>query len=172
MAPVKPARAVKSTLPGAGRSKLQRCIWDPAERSFPGGIDLPSRPPPPSTMPHRCPATLHKLNPGLRHGSTPTFVSVSPRGAFSVVRRCVKLCTGQEYAAKIINTKKLSARGKRPSAASPALVAWTPGVGGAPAPAPRPSQVGLRPPRQPGFMELVWAGFFFVFRKLERSVRF
>uniref|UniRef100_A0A3B5A9Z2 Calcium/calmodulin dependent protein kinase II beta n=1 Tax=Stegastes partitus TaxID=144197 RepID=A0A3B5A9Z2_9TELE len=32
------------------------------------------------------------------------------RGAFSVVRRCVKLCTGQEYAAKIINTKKLSAR--------------------------------------------------------------
>ncbi|XP_071013261.1 calcium/calmodulin-dependent protein kinase (CaM kinase) II beta 1 isoform X17 [Oncorhynchus clarkii lewisi] len=32
------------------------------------------------------------------------------KGAFSVVRRCVKLCTGQEYAAKIINTKKLSAR--------------------------------------------------------------
>uniref|UniRef100_A0A3Q2DT19 calcium/calmodulin-dependent protein kinase n=1 Tax=Cyprinodon variegatus TaxID=28743 RepID=A0A3Q2DT19_CYPVA len=32
------------------------------------------------------------------------------RGAFSVVRRCVKLSTGQEYAAKIINTKKLSAR--------------------------------------------------------------
>lgn len=36
----------------------------------------------------------------------------SSRGAFSVVRRCVKLCTGQEYAAKIINTKKLSARGE------------------------------------------------------------
>ncbi|XP_028313504.1 calcium/calmodulin-dependent protein kinase (CaM kinase) II beta 1 isoform X15 [Gouania willdenowi] len=32
------------------------------------------------------------------------------KGAFSIVRRCVKLCTGQEYAAKIINTKKLSAR--------------------------------------------------------------
>ncbi|XP_008416057.1 calcium/calmodulin-dependent protein kinase (CaM kinase) II beta 1 isoform X26 [Poecilia latipinna] len=32
------------------------------------------------------------------------------KGAFSVVRRCVKLSTGQEYAAKIINTKKLSAR--------------------------------------------------------------
>ncbi|XP_016302760.1 calcium/calmodulin-dependent protein kinase type II subunit beta isoform X5 [Sinocyclocheilus anshuiensis] len=32
------------------------------------------------------------------------------KGSFSVVRRCVKLCTGQEYAAKIINTKKLSAR--------------------------------------------------------------
>uniref|UniRef100_A0A3Q2XJ87 calcium/calmodulin-dependent protein kinase n=1 Tax=Hippocampus comes TaxID=109280 RepID=A0A3Q2XJ87_HIPCM len=32
------------------------------------------------------------------------------KGAFSVVRRCVKVCSGQEYAAKIINTKKLSAR--------------------------------------------------------------
>ncbi|XP_037753024.1 calcium/calmodulin-dependent protein kinase type II subunit delta isoform X36 [Chelonia mydas] len=32
------------------------------------------------------------------------------KGAFSVVRRCVKIPAGQEYAAKIINTKKLSAR--------------------------------------------------------------
>uniref|UniRef100_A0A3B4H4I0 Protein kinase domain-containing protein n=1 Tax=Pundamilia nyererei TaxID=303518 RepID=A0A3B4H4I0_9CICH len=32
------------------------------------------------------------------------------KGAFSVVRRCVKVLSGQEYAAKIINTKKLSAR--------------------------------------------------------------
>ncbi|XP_056593034.1 calcium/calmodulin-dependent protein kinase type II subunit beta isoform X1 [Triplophysa dalaica] len=32
------------------------------------------------------------------------------KGAFSVVRRCIKLCTAQEFAAKIINTKKLSAR--------------------------------------------------------------
>uniref|UniRef100_A0A8C6MLU1 calcium/calmodulin-dependent protein kinase n=1 Tax=Nothobranchius furzeri TaxID=105023 RepID=A0A8C6MLU1_NOTFU len=42
--------------------------------------------------------------------SPPFSCLVFPRGAFSVVRRCVKLCTGQEYAAKIINTKKLSAR--------------------------------------------------------------
>uniref|UniRef100_A0A2K5DYB7 calcium/calmodulin-dependent protein kinase n=1 Tax=Aotus nancymaae TaxID=37293 RepID=A0A2K5DYB7_AOTNA len=41
-------------------------------------------------------------------GSLASFSS--QMGAFSVVRRCVKLCTGHEYAAKIINTKKLSAR--------------------------------------------------------------
>lgn len=40
------------------------------------------------------------------------WVLVCFRGAFSVVRRCVKVLSGQEYAAKIINTKKLSARGK------------------------------------------------------------
>uniref|UniRef100_A0A8C6KWQ5 calcium/calmodulin-dependent protein kinase n=1 Tax=Nothobranchius furzeri TaxID=105023 RepID=A0A8C6KWQ5_NOTFU len=34
----------------------------------------------------------------------------SASGAFSVVRRCIKKSAGQEYAAKIINTKKLSAR--------------------------------------------------------------
>lgn len=39
------------------------------------------------------------------------FFSAS-RGAFSVVRRCVQKSTGLEFAAKIINTKKLSARGK------------------------------------------------------------
>lgn len=33
------------------------------------------------------------------------------RGAFSIVRRCVQKSTGLEFAAKIINTKKLSARG-------------------------------------------------------------
>ncbi|KAK1175010.1 calcium/calmodulin-dependent protein kinase type II subunit delta [Acipenser oxyrinchus oxyrinchus] len=32
------------------------------------------------------------------------------KGAFSVVKRCLKISTGQEFAAKIINTKKLSAR--------------------------------------------------------------
>uniref|UniRef100_A0A671R9P9 calcium/calmodulin-dependent protein kinase n=1 Tax=Sinocyclocheilus anshuiensis TaxID=1608454 RepID=A0A671R9P9_9TELE len=41
------------------------------------------------------------------HSRTAT---TAKEGAFSVVRRCVKLSTGQEYAAKIINTKKLSAR--------------------------------------------------------------
>uniref|UniRef100_A0A673G5J6 calcium/calmodulin-dependent protein kinase n=1 Tax=Sinocyclocheilus rhinocerous TaxID=307959 RepID=A0A673G5J6_9TELE len=47
------------------------------------------------------------------HNRTATTAKESDRvimGAFSVVRRCVKLSTGQEYAAKIINTKKLSAR--------------------------------------------------------------
>lgn len=34
------------------------------------------------------------------------------RGAFSIVRRCVQKTTGLEFAAKIINTKKLSARGE------------------------------------------------------------
>ena len=33
------------------------------------------------------------------------------RGAFSIVRRCIQLSTGAEFAAKIINTKKLSQRG-------------------------------------------------------------
>lgn len=48
------------------------------------------------------------------------FPIFHPRGAFSVVRRCVKLCTGHEYAAKIINTKKLSARGRL----ALAVLAW------------------------------------------------
>ncbi|KAM8858431.1 calcium/calmodulin-dependent protein kinase type II subunit gamma isoform 13-T13 [Spinachia spinachia] len=39
------------------------------------------------------------------------------KGAFSIVRRCIKKSTGQEYAAKIINTKKLSARGEYSGAA-------------------------------------------------------
>lgn len=32
------------------------------------------------------------------------------KGAFSIVRRCVQKSTGLEFAAKIINTKKLSTR--------------------------------------------------------------
>nr|XP_023494758.1 calcium/calmodulin-dependent protein kinase type II subunit beta isoform X1 [Equus caballus] len=48
----------------------------------------------------------------VRYGRNYSWVVLPGRrrGAFSVVRRCVKLCTGHEYAAKIINTKKLSAR--------------------------------------------------------------
>ena len=41
-----------------------------------------------------------------------TSLSFSFRGAFSIVRRCVQKSTGLEFAAKIINTKKLSARGE------------------------------------------------------------
>lgn len=54
----------------------------------------------------------------LKCSSGEKFVLMDPcslllcRGAFSVVRRCMKISTGQEYAAKIINTKKLSARGE------------------------------------------------------------
>jgi len=33
------------------------------------------------------------------------------RGAFSIVRKCIQKSTGQEFAAKVINTKKLSTRG-------------------------------------------------------------
>ena len=35
-----------------------------------------------------------------------------PRGAFSVVKRCVSLTSGLQYAVKIINKKRLTARGK------------------------------------------------------------
>uniref|UniRef100_A0A8C8HJF5 calcium/calmodulin-dependent protein kinase n=1 Tax=Oncorhynchus tshawytscha TaxID=74940 RepID=A0A8C8HJF5_ONCTS len=42
--------------------------------------------------------------------ANPSVCVCLPGGAFSVVRRCVKKSSGQEFAAKIINTKKLSAR--------------------------------------------------------------
>lgn len=64
-----------------------------------------------------------------------------PRGAFSVVRRCVKVLAGQEYAAKIINTKKLSARGRW------RVPAWAPTPG--PPPVTLPLPLGLDP--GPGF---------------------
>jgi calcium/calmodulin-dependent protein kinase (CaM kinase) II len=37
-------------------------------------------------------------------------LSRSARGAFSIVKRCVQKSTGLEFAAKIINTKKLTSR--------------------------------------------------------------
>ncbi|XP_032825182.1 calcium/calmodulin-dependent protein kinase type II delta chain-like isoform X2 [Petromyzon marinus] len=39
-----------------------------------------------------------------------TLMEELGKGAFSIVRKCVKVATGQDFAAKIINTKKLSAR--------------------------------------------------------------
>lgn len=73
---------------------------------------------------NECSGILHRTRVSTK-SSTPAFASVFHRGAFSVVRRCVKLCTGQEYAAKIINTKKLSARGKHgQEVPSPSAVAW------------------------------------------------
>ncbi|XP_049497126.1 calcium/calmodulin-dependent protein kinase type II subunit beta isoform X4 [Panthera uncia] len=53
---------------------------------------------------------LSPADPEGHRGDPQARERVPVRGAFSVVRRCVKLCTGHEYAAKIINTKKLSAR--------------------------------------------------------------
>lgn len=40
------------------------------------------------------------------------FLFFSRRGAFSIVKRCVQKSTGLEFAAKIINTKKLTSRGE------------------------------------------------------------
>nr|XP_008300218.1 PREDICTED: calcium/calmodulin-dependent protein kinase type II subunit alpha [Stegastes partitus] len=58
------------------------------------------------------PPTLRSLSDPLYY-QPPMFRTrhvIRTWGAFSVVRRCVKVLSGQEYAAKIINTKKLSAR--------------------------------------------------------------
>jgi len=80
----------------------------------------------------------HKFATTLRFGNSPSSVSVRVRvfdakmtlwecelnpqshhvqfsicrGAFSIVKRCVQKSTGLEFAAKIINTKKLTSRGE------------------------------------------------------------
>ena len=41
------------------------------------------------------------------------LIFIFQRGAFSTVRRCVQKSTGLEFAAKVINTKKLAQRGKK-----------------------------------------------------------
>lgn len=52
-----------------------------------------------------------ELNPVL-YFNVLIFVSFYCRGAFSIVKRCVQKSSGLEFAAKIINTKKLTARGE------------------------------------------------------------
>ena len=47
------------------------------------------------------------------------FNVVCHRGAFSIVRRCVHKDTKVEYAAKIINTRKLSSRGRKTDQSRP-----------------------------------------------------
>ncbi|AWP17940.1 putative calcium/calmodulin-dependent protein kinase type II subunit gamma-like [Scophthalmus maximus] len=56
------------------------------------------------------PLLVGGLHPRARRSCTLSANDFARGGAFSVVRRCVKKSSGQEYAAKIINTKKLSAR--------------------------------------------------------------
>ena len=62
----------------------------------------------------RC--ALRRNSPHFRLANAPLLLF--SRGAFSVVRRCVQKNTGLEFAAKIINTKKLSARGQSPASLS------------------------------------------------------
>lgn len=42
----------------------------------------------------------------------PSLPYLLPRGAFSVVRKCVKMTTGDQFAAKIISITKLSQKGE------------------------------------------------------------
>ncbi|XP_030920948.1 calcium/calmodulin-dependent protein kinase type II subunit beta [Geospiza fortis] len=71
-----------------------------------GSLQTPALLGPPGLKDSQSPSAA--LNPSRPPSCAPHRAPLG--GAFSVVRRCVKLCTGHEYAAKIINTKKLSAR--------------------------------------------------------------
>lgn len=44
--------------------------------------------------------------------SFPILTLLVFRGAFSIVKRCVNRKNGEEYAAKIINKRRLTARGR------------------------------------------------------------
>lgn len=44
--------------------------------------------------------------------SLPIFILLAFRGAFSIVKRCVNRKNGEEYAAKIINKRRLTAKGR------------------------------------------------------------
>uniref|UniRef100_A0A8C5RQP8 Protein kinase domain-containing protein n=1 Tax=Laticauda laticaudata TaxID=8630 RepID=A0A8C5RQP8_LATLA len=95
---------------------------DPVARRLPRPfLLLPAPPPPPRCQPERSPGGSLRSEAAAAMATTVTCTRFTDeyqlyeeigKGAFSVVRRCVKLCTGHEYAAKIINTKKLSARGR------------------------------------------------------------
>uniref|UniRef100_A0A671WM63 calcium/calmodulin-dependent protein kinase n=1 Tax=Sparus aurata TaxID=8175 RepID=A0A671WM63_SPAAU len=71
-------------------------------------------PPPPPLLPSSgsplSPPTMATTATSTRFTDEYQLYEELGKGAFSVVRRCVKKSSGQEYAAKIINTKKLSAR--------------------------------------------------------------
>lgn len=105
----------KSILPGAwrgpGRGLSRRCGFRGSQGREPSRISLSPSP----CLAGPYPATSSELVQVCWSLDSECPVSLSSplsRGAFSVVRRCVKLCSGHEYAAKIINTKKLSARGR------------------------------------------------------------
>ena len=82
-----------------------------ARYSVPNGQSRKSRMP----LCHGLRATLPKEKYKINLTISLSFFIVDFRGAFSIVRRCVQKSTGLEFAAKIINTKKLSARGNRKS---------------------------------------------------------
>ena len=68
---------------------------------------LPLFPPPPFSSFFLPPSSSFFLPPLTSHSSTLS----SSRGAFSIVKRVTHIKTAQDYAAKIINTRRLTSRG-------------------------------------------------------------